>query len=155
MAKGGKVTLEEQRSKRGRTSQGKGKAWQHAVAKIIALVTGVDKDDVHSNHGGTKGDEDVHRSEKAKRAFPFWIECKNEKRLSVPKWWAQLKEDREAAQCEEPGLIVSKLYGTSEALVTLSLDDFLDALYGPLTPSQRDQIRTLITLRSPKKGKPK
>lgn len=155
MAKAGKgkrVTVKQKRSRRGRTSQGKGKAWQHVVAKILSIATGCDKKDFHSNHGGVKGEEDVHRSEAARKAFPFWLEVKNQKALSIPNWWAKLKEDRDKEGCSDPGIIVSRLYGTSEALVTLSLPDFLNALYGPLTEEELAEIHQLIKMKKEKKS---
>ena len=149
--KGGKRTVAQQRSSRARSSQSKGRDWQKAVAKILALVTGTSKDDFFSNQGGDKGDIDVHMSAAAREAFPFWIECKNQKTLKIPEWIRKLDEDREAAGCDEPGLIITKLYGTSRALVTIELPDFLDAIYGPLSPEQREEITEMIR-NKPKKG---
>ena len=144
MAKGGKRTVAQQRSSRGRTSQSKGRRWQKITAAILSYVTRVDKDEFFSNQGGDKGDEDVHMSAAARASFPFWIECKSTKTLNIKEWLRKLDEDREAAQCELPGIVISKLYGTSRALVMIELPDFLDALYGPLTPDQRAQITKLI-----------
>lgn len=148
--KGKKRTLGQQRSSRARSSQAKGKGWQKAVARILSYVTEVDKDEFFSNHGGDKGDEDIHMSTKARRCFPFWIECKNTRVLSIKAWLQKLDEDRKEAGCEEPGLIISKLSGTSRALVTIELPDFLNALYGPFSPKQLEQITVLIRNRPSK-----
>ena len=142
--KGGKKTLVQRRSSRGRTSQSVGRRWQKVVALILSYVTKVHKDEFFSNQGGDKGDEDVHMSARARDCFPFWIECKSTKTLSVKEWLRKLDEDREAAQCELPGIVISKLYGTSRALVMIELPDFLNALYGPLSPQQLAEITKLI-----------
>lgn len=149
--KGGKRTVAQQRSSRGRTSQKVGRTWQKVVASILSYVTKVNKDEFFSNQGGDKGDEDVHMSAAARVSFPFWIECKSQKTLKIPEWFRKLDEDREAAGCDEPGLIITKLYGTSRALVTIELPDFLDALYGPLSLKQREEITEMIR-NKPKKG---
>lgn len=142
--KGTKRTVAHQRSSRGRTSQKVGRRWQKIVAEVLAEVTFVGKDEFASNQGGDKGDEDVHMSAEARACFPFWTECKCTKKLSVRAWIEKLDEDREAAKCELPGIIISKLYGTSRALVMIELPDFLDAVYGPLTSRQRAKITQLI-----------
>lgn len=142
--KGGKKTLKQRRSSRGRTSQSVGRRWQKVVAAVLSKVTQVDKDEFFSNQGGDKGDEDVHMSAKARACFPFWIECKSTKTLSVKEWIRKLDEDREAAKCDLPGIVISKLYGTSRALVMIELPDFLNALYGPLSPQQMAEITELI-----------
>jgi len=139
--KGERISKAKQMSRRGRNCQSKGRKWQKYFADILAMVTGMDPDDVYSNQGGDKGDEDVHRSAKMKRAFPFWVECKNTQTLQIPGWWRKLNGDREKVSGADPGIIVSRLYGTSEALVTMSLVDFLNAMYGPLSPSQIEEIR--------------
>lgn len=144
MAKAAKRTEAQKRSARGRTCQKKGRRWQKIVAAVLSTATGVDKDEFFSNQGGDKGDEDVHMSAKARTCFPFWIECKNTRNLSIKEWIRKLDEDREAAQCELPGVVISKLYGTSRALVVIELLDLLEALYGPLSPQQRLQISELM-----------
>ena len=143
-AKGRKRTVAQQRSSRARSSQAKGRAWQKVVARILSYATYVDKDEFFSNQGGDKGDEDVHMSAAARASFPFWIECKDTRTLSVKAWVKKLDEDREAVGCAEPGIVISKLYGTSRALVMIELPDFLNALYGPLSLEQMSQITELI-----------
>lgn len=144
MAKREPRTDAQKRSSRGRTCQKKGRRWQKIVAAVLSTATGVDKDEFFSNQGGDKGDEDVHMSAAARACFPFWIECKNTKLLSIKEWIRKLDEDREAAQCELPGVVISKLYGTSRALVVIELPAFLEALHGPLSPQQRHEILKLM-----------
>lgn len=145
--KGSKVTKKQQTSKRNRNNGKKGKKWQKGVAEILSAVTGCDVKDFYSTQGGDKGAEDVNRSKAAREAFPFWIECKNTQTLQIPKWWAKLNEDRAEAKCDDPGIIISKLSGTSEALVTMSLTSFVEALYGPLTPHQLYLIKWAIRMK--------
>ena len=154
--KGKKRTLKQQKSSRARTSQTKGKSWQKVVAHILAYTFDMPEDEFFSNQGGDKGDRDVHQSSAARSAFPYWIECKNEKNFRISAWLKKLDEDREAAKCDEPGLIIAKLYGTSRALVMIELPDFLLEAYGPVSTKlrlkMRDQITEMIRNKPKKEG---
>ena len=92
----------------------------------------------------------MHRSAAAREAFPFWIEGKNTKQLSIGPWWKKLQEDRSKIRDADPGIIIAKLYKSNRAIVVLDLEEFLDTLYGPLTDEQRDLIRHWVTLKEKK-----
>lgn len=133
----------------GKNSQRKGKAWQHAVAKTISYVTAptqyeLGTNGATSNHGGIHGEEDILLSPDTQDKFPFFVECKNTKKLQIPAWWAELCGDITKKKCNNAGIIVSRLYGTSKALVTLDFMVFLEILFPDLTEGQLNQARAIL-----------
>ena len=72
------------------------------------------------------------------------IECKHQKKIQLAAWWRQAKEAAYAGQ-EEP-LLVFKIHGTSQDLVTLSFDTFLEMLQrqGEKQPELDKKVERLL-----------
>jgi hypothetical protein len=77
-----------------RSAKNKGLEWQKEVCSFISELTGIEydqsKDDclIHSRESGLSGTDVVLRGE-AKEKFPYSVECKNCKSLSIPDWVRQ------------------------------------------------------------------
>lgn len=113
---------------------------------MLAFITGLDPEDFRSCVGGIT-EEDVHKSREAKKRWPLHTECKNTKTPAITGWLRQAEED---APVGEPPAVVFKLHGSSKPYIVLSLFDFFDLLYGPLTLEQMEALETLA-----QKGKTK
>ena len=61
---------------------------QQVVTWILDRFTGLDPDDVNSRSMGASG-EDIMLSQKARKRFPFSLECKSTERLNVYKAYQQ------------------------------------------------------------------
>ena len=93
----------------------KGRLLQQKVRDLILEnFKDLEEDDVRSTSMGASG-EDVLLSPKARKHFPFSIECKNQQKISI---WASLKQATENAGKHTPLLIFkrnrSKIYACLE-----------------------------------------
>lgn len=85
-----------------RSAKNKGMEWQKEVCEIIGRLTNIqyiqadDCCEIHSRESGLNGVDIILRG-KAKERFPYCVECKNSKKLSVPEWvkQAESNSDRE------------------------------------------------------------
>lgn len=81
-----------------RSAKNKGLDWQKEVCDFVSRVTGIPYDqkndncDIHSRESGLNGTDVILRG-KAKEAFPFSIECKNCKNISLPEWTRQAESN--------------------------------------------------------------
>jgi hypothetical protein len=87
---------------------------QWAMNLILDRFTGLEPDDVTSRSMGSGG-EDVLMSPKARKKFPFSIECKNTERLNLYRAYDQCKQN--AGDQHEPLLIIKKNHSTPLAVV--------------------------------------
>lgn len=77
-----------------RSAKNKGMEWQKEICSFISELTGIEydqsKDDclIHSRESGLSGTDVILRGE-AKEKFPYSVECKNCKTLSIPEWIRQ------------------------------------------------------------------
>ncbi len=81
-----------------RSAKNKGLDWQKEVCSIISNITGIeynqqsDDCEIHSRESGLNGVDVILRGE-AKKRFPFCIECKNSKTISLPDWVRQAESN--------------------------------------------------------------
>jgi hypothetical protein len=73
----------------------KGRNLQKYVAKKISEITGIPygKDEMIASREMGQSGTDVRLIEKAKKLFPFSIECKYQETWSVPAWIKQAKDN--------------------------------------------------------------
>ena len=94
------------------------KLQQWARDKILNLFTTLTEHDVRSTSMGAGG-LDVQLSEKARRVFPFAIECKNQERVNL---WAAFEQAQANSEGLEP-IVVLKKNGKSPVVI-LDADTF-------------------------------
>lgn len=128
------------------SARAKGKFLERVVGRVLAYVTGLAEEDFHHSVRGIRS-PDIRLSKEARKRWPLHTECKNHKQLNVTAWWRQAVRD--ASSVGLPPCLVFKLHGQREPLVLLSLTDFLNLLYGPLSSEQVDRILYLLDKRSP------
>jgi len=81
-----------------RSAKNKGLDWQKEVCAIVSRITGIeyvqqsDDCEIHSRESGLNGVDVILRGE-AKKKFPFCIECKNSKSISLPEWVRQAESN--------------------------------------------------------------
>ena len=116
-------TLEETaavKTRRSRNAKAKGRAFEKAVAELIA--TKLDLPLMFSARG-SGGRRSGHKARLAKQKFNYSVECKNHKALHLPEWIRQA--EKEAAKQLIPALAVFKQHGDSTPYVALRFDFFL------------------------------
>jgi hypothetical protein len=89
MAKKKKKTISPQSRK------AKGRIFQKEIAEYISDLTGIpwgkDKD-IEPREMGQSG-PDIKLYGKARKKFPYAVECKNQEKWQIPKWIRQAKEN--------------------------------------------------------------
>ena len=81
-----------------RSAKRKGLDWQKNVCRIISNITGIKYDqaddscEIHSRESGLSGADIILRG-KAKAMFPYSVECKNAKTISLPEWIRQAESN--------------------------------------------------------------
>lgn len=105
-----------------RSAKNKGLRLQKFVRSLLLKhFQMLSEEDIRSAMASQKG-EDLILSKKAKKIFPFAIECKNVERLNVWQAWDQAQ--RHASKLSlEPLLVISK--NRKKPLVVIDLDRFL------------------------------
>ena len=81
-----------------------------------------------------------------KLPYNLIIECKNQERTSIWKWWAQAKE--QASQFETPLLVFSRNH--HDTLVTLKFDDFMkiyEELYQFLQETEKEEEQPITNFK--------
>ncbi|MCQ2086627.1 MAG: hypothetical protein MJZ37_00925 [Bacilli bacterium] len=77
-----------------RSAKNKGMEWQKEICSFISGLIGIEYDQksddclIHSRESGLSGTDVVLRG-KAKELFPYSVECKNCKSISLPEWIRQ------------------------------------------------------------------
>jgi hypothetical protein len=119
------------RSRQARRSKNKGKGWEKEVVSIIAGAFGISEEDIVNARSGRK-ECDVQLSAEARRKFPFWVECKNEKTARVPAWIRQMEGDlllaRKAGKAYRTGMVVFKQHGDRTPYALIRFDHLLAIL---------------------------
>jgi hypothetical protein len=95
------------------------------VSTVLENYPQLTPNDVRSTSSGATG-KDVLLSEAARNVFPFAVECKNHKSFAIYKHYEQARSN--AVGSELPLLVIRQ--NRSEALVCLSLEDFMRILSG-------------------------
>ena len=118
-------------STKGRTSKAKGKTWEREVAAQVAEAIGLPVEDVYNARSGKK-ECDINLSTEARRRFPFYLECKNEKNARVPAWIKQMEGDLKLARQRglpfRLGMVVFKQHGDRTPYALVRFDLLLDLL---------------------------
>jgi hypothetical protein len=110
----------------GNTATRKNKARKHQqdIATAIQTALHLPEEDVVSRPMGSPG-LDIMLSERARRLFPYGIECKRTEKLSIPTWWKQCE-----ANAEDEGLKPMLVYrqNRGRAMVVMQFTDFLEMI---------------------------
>jgi hypothetical protein len=109
------------------SAKAKGRRLQQWVAQWVGIITGLPvgvDEDISSREMGQAG-MDIRLSPKARKLFPYAIECKNSERWSIPEWWNQARHN---AGGLEPLLVVSR--NRTRPLVVLDAEVFFTILGG-------------------------
>lgn len=105
------------------SGKAKGRRLQQLVRdKILKTYPSLEPDDCKSTAMGQNG-EDVQLSPAARRLFPYSIECKSRKTLSLYDWYEQARNNSNKS---EPLLIVKKDY--SKPLVVIDMEHFFNLM---------------------------
>lgn len=119
------------RSKRARNAKNKGKGWEREVAQKIAASIDLPLEDVVNARSGKK-ECDIQLSTEARRRFPYWIECKNERGARVPAWIRQMEGDlklaRRSGKAYRTGMVVFKQHGDRTPYALVRFDHLLAIL---------------------------
>ena len=111
---------------RGRRSKSKGKLFEKTVAAKQAALMGVNPEDVTRTRSGTS-DADVALHYSIRQRFPYLMELKNHKTISVHDWLRQVK--KAAQRPENAGLtpiVIFKQHGDGQEFVIVSYDHFME-----------------------------
>lgn len=123
-----------------KSARAKGMLLQRIMAHVVAFVTdtkvGVDTATARS---GTKV-PDVQLSPKAQKLWPFHIECKNARTVSFSAWWAQTVSDAAFHGGRLRPMLIMKLHGSSDLVVTIRLMDYIELMFGPLSPLKKHRL---------------
>ena len=118
-------------SRRGKNSKTKGKGWEREIAGLIASAVGLELEDIYNARSGRK-ECDIQLSSEARRRFPFYLECKNEKNARVPAWIKQMEGDltlaRKAGKAYRTGMVVFKQHGDRTPYALIRFDHFLSII---------------------------
>ena len=122
----------------------KGSRYEDAVARKILLSGVCSRSERNRDSGaGNQSKSDI-LTDMQICGNNTLIECKHQKKIQLADWWRQAKEAAYAGQ-EEP-LLVFKIHGTSQDLVTLSFDTFLELLQrqGEKQPELDKKVERLL-----------
>ena len=104
------------------TRKQKGREHQQHIAEMIRIRYNLPEEDVVSRPMGSPG-LDIMLSERARRLFPYGIECKRTEKLSIPTWWKQCTDN-----ADKEGLMPMLVYRQNHgrAMVVMQFADFLE-----------------------------
>lgn len=106
-----------------RSAKQKGRRFQAEIAKELQEHFSMEEMDFMSTPSSVTG-EDILMSDRAKKAFPYCCELKNQETWSIPQWWKQTLANTEEGR--KPLLVIKKNH--MEPLVVLRWSDFKDLL---------------------------
>lgn len=104
------------------SAKAKGRRLQKYLVDKLIEVLEIDPEDLESRPMGSQG-EDIILSQKARKAFPFSPECKNQERLNV---WGAFEQAESNCGKYEPLLVFSK--NRSPVYAMIKLDCLLNLL---------------------------
>lgn len=102
------------------SAKAKGRRLQQEVAELLRRAFDLPEEDVKPAIMGERG-RDIHLSERAARAFPFAIECKNVESLNI---WKALDQAAANAGGLDPLLVFRR--NRSETFCALRLQDLVE-----------------------------
>lgn len=103
-----------------RSRKSKGRRLQISAAKAVRARFGLEDRDAVSAPASVPG-EDIILSEKAKKVFPFSVECKNQEKVNI--WEALAQAERNAKDGRTPIVVFSR--NNAPTYVALDFDVFL------------------------------
>jgi len=110
-----------------KSRKNKGVRLQNYVAEQISKTLELDKADVKPAIMGESG-VDIHLSSKAKKMFPFSIECKNQEKWNIHEFWKQTLSN--LIPNTKPLLIIKR--NREIPLVVMKFNDLLEIIKGNL-----------------------
>lgn len=134
------------RSRLGKRSKRKGRDFEKAVAERVAEWLGVPVEEVSGARSGKK-ECDIQLSTIAHHLFPYHIEAKNHKSLSVPDWLRQASSDA-ALSTRKPTpepVVVFKQHGDGEKWAIIRFEVFMELATRHLNDAEAREL--LDTLR--------
>jgi hypothetical protein len=102
------------------SAKAKGRRLQNWVRDILRSYLDLEDDDVTAQIMGASG-EDILLSTKARRAFPYSVECKNTEKLNV---WKAYEQAQSNCKGFEPVVFITR--NRSPKLVVLDAEYFID-----------------------------
>lgn len=108
-----------------RSRKSKGRRLQIAVARRIREVYKLEDRDAVSAPASVGG-EDIILSEKAKKCFPFSVECKNQEKVKI--WEAIAQAEKNTGEGRTPIVVFSR--NNAPTYVAIEFEKFLE-LVGP------------------------
>jgi len=115
-----------------RSKKNKGIRLQNYVKKKLIETFGFSETEVKPAIMGERG-IDIHLSAEALKRFPFSIECKNQERWNVPKFWKQTVEN--TLNETMPLLVLKK--NRSEVLAVMRFEDLLRVMLNEFGKTNR------------------
>lgn len=109
-----------------RSAKNKGLEWQKEICSFISGLIGIEYDQksddclIHSRESGLSGTDVVLRG-KAKELFPYSVECKNCKSISLPEWIRQADSNSDNGNWI---LFVKSPLLESKKVVVMSMESF-------------------------------
>lgn len=76
----------------------KGRQYEFLVREAIAASLGLDKEDLVIGSASESG-ADVYPTSRARQAFPFAVEAKNQKTIKLKEYWKQAQRNAGDALC--------------------------------------------------------
>lgn len=110
--------------RRGRLNKQKGKEYEREVSKAFRELWPLSTRRGQLQSQSSSVDSDVHGT-------PYWIECKNQQKLSIPKTIQQMRDELKAHRKRWPGayprgpIICHKVHFKGD-FVTLPIEEFLE-----------------------------
>lgn len=116
-------------SRRGKRNKRKGRDFEKYLAERVAETFDLPVTDVWNSRSGRK-ECDIQLSAAAYEVFPYHIEAKNQRSLSVPAWLRQAEADAatvgsEGRPVEATPVVVFKQHGSSRAYAIIDFEVFL------------------------------
>jgi len=108
-----------------RSRKSKGRRLQLSAAKAIRETFGLEDRDAVSAPASVGG-EDIILSERAKKVFPFSVECKNQERVKI--WDAIAQAEKNAEDDRTPIVVFSR--NNAPTYVAIEFSKFLEII-GP------------------------
>lgn len=97
-----------------KSRKAKGRKLQQWAARVIRAHLGLPESDVSSTIMGMSG-ADIQLSARARKLFPYSVECKNQEKVDV--WASYEQAEYNTAKGTEPLLIIKKNYKTPLVVV--------------------------------------
>lgn len=117
------VSTRETLSRRSRTGRARGRKFEKSTAEDIRAALGAHPEDVKRTPASVGG-KDIILHHALRERFPYGVECKDTKTLSVPAWLQQAEDNAE--KDESIPIVVFKLPRNAKKYVIVPFDHFLE-----------------------------